>query len=267
MKKKICLLLSCMLCIMGISNVSAAEDKVNDLGPDLSIVEFPEQIVSNQKNYITVPSWRDYSKVYYQQVEISKETYDELVGYINDMNVCYEAKEKYNDYSSTEDTELFDSKRLNELKNDYEKKCESIYSNYSKLEEAVPKYNAKNWVETKKEVIDGKNKYEISSSSYSYGVYYVKLDYGDGTFARDYVIYSSKSTSTSTTETEVKTDTKTETEVKTDTKTETTTEVKENTVKNPKTGMNNAYLVLPVVAGVGVLAFLVTRRKNKFPQA
>ena len=31
--------------------------------------------------------------------------------------------------------------------------------------------------------------------------------------------------------------------------------------------MNNAYLVLPVVAGVGVLAFLVTRRKNKFPQA
>ena len=93
------------------------------------------------------------------------------------------------------------------------------------------------------------------------------MDYGDGTFAHDYVIYSSKSTSTSTTETEVKTDTKTETEVKTDTKTETTTEVKENTVKNPKTGMNNAYLVLPVVAGVGVLAFLVTRRKNKFPQA
>lgn len=257
MKKKICLLLSCMLCIMGISNVSAAEDKVNDLGPDLSKVEFPEQIVSNQKNYITVPSGRNYSKVYYQQVEISKETYDELVGYINYMNVCNEAYNKYNGYSSTEDTELFDSKRLKELENDYKKKCESVNSNYSKLIQIVPEYNDDNWVETKKEVIDGKNKYEISSSSYSYGVYYAKLDYGDGTFAHDYVIYSSKSTSTSTTETEVKTDTKTET----------TTEVKENTVKNPKTGMNNAYLVLPVVAGVGVLAFLVTRRKNKFPQA
>lgn len=257
MKKKICLLLSCMLCIMGISNVSAAEDKVNDLESYFNEVEFPEQIVSNQKNYITVPSGRNYSKVYYQQVEISKETYDELVGYINYMNVCNEASDKYDAYLSTENTELFDSKRLNELENDYEKKCESYISNYSKLKQIVPEYNDGNWVETKKEVIDGKNKYEISSSSYSYGVYYVKLDYGDGTFAHEYVIYSSKSTSTSTTETEVKTDTKTET----------TTEVKENTVKNPKTGMNNAYLVLPVVAGVGVLAFVVSRRKNKFPQA
>ena len=109
----------------------------------------------------------------------------------------------------------------------------------------------------KKEVIDGKNKYEISAGSYSYGVYYVKMVDENGWTGYEYVIYSSSSTSTSTTETEVKTDTKTET----------TTEVKENTVKNPKTGMNNAYLVLPVVAGVGVLAFLVTRRKNKFPQA
>ena len=242
---------------MGISNVSAAEDKVNDLESDLSVVEFPEQIVSNQKNYITVPSGYNYSKVYYQQVEISKETYDELVGYINYMNVCNDAEDKYYDYLSTEDKTLLFDKKLDELKNNYEKKCESYNSNYSKLEEAVPKYNAKNWVETKKEVIDGKNKYEISSSSYSYGVYYVKLVYENGIFTSDYVIYSSKSTSTSTTETEVKTDTKTET----------TTEVKENTVKNPKTGMNNIYLVLPVVAGVGVLAFVVSRRKNKFPQA
>ena len=259
MKKKICLLLSCMLCIMGISNVSASEDKVNDLGADFRVVEFPEQIVSNQKNYITVPSGRNYSKVYYQQIEISKETYEELVGYINYINVCNEASDKYNAYLSTEDTELFDSEKLNELEKDYKKKCESYYFKYSKLEQIVPEFNDDNWVETKKEVIDGKNKYEISSSSYSYGVYYVKLDYGDGTFAQDYVIYSSSSTSTSTSSTE--------TEVKTDTKTETTTEVKENTVKNPKTGMNNIYLVLPVVAGVGVLAFVVSRRKNKFPQA
>lgn len=121
MKKKICLLLSCMLCIMGISNVSAAEDKVNDLGSYFNEVEFPEQIVSNQKNYITVPSWYAYSKVYYQQVEISKETYDELVGYINYMNVCNDAKDKYNDYMSTEDKTLLVEKKLDELKSDSEK--------------------------------------------------------------------------------------------------------------------------------------------------
>ena len=256
MKKKICLLLSCMLCIMGISNVSAAEDKVNS--SEDNWVEFPEQIISDQKNYITVEeNYLKIEKVYYQQVEISKETYDELQKLISSVNLCSEADTKLWDYMSTENPTLSIDKKLDELKLDKEKKCESNNSNYSKLEESVPKYNKENWVETKKEVIDGKNKYEISSSSYSYGVYYVKLDYGDGTFAHDYVIYSSSSTSTSTTETEVKTDTKTET----------TTEVKENTVKNPKTGMNNAYLVLPVVAGVGVLAFLVTRRKNKFPQA
>lgn len=258
MKKKICLLLSCMLCIMGISNVSAAEDKVNS--SEDNWVEFPEQIVSNQKNYITVGNYYyggKIEKVYYQQVEISKETYDELQKLISSVNLCSEADTKLLDYMSTEDPTLSIDKKLDELKLDKEKKCEFNNSNYSKLEESVPKYDKNNWVETKKEVIDGKNKYEISSSSYSYGVYYVKMVDEDGWTSYEYVIYSSSSTSTSTTETEVKTDTKTET----------STEVKENTVKNPKTGMNNIYLVLPVVAGVGVLAFLATRRKNKFPQA
>ncbi len=256
MKKKICLLLSCMLCIMGISNVSAAEDKVNS--SEDNWVEFPEQIISDQKNYITIEeNYLKVEKVYYQQVEISKETYDELQKLISSVNLCSEADTKLWDYMSTENPTLSIDKKLDELKLDKEKKCESNNSNYSKLEESVPKYNKENWVETKKEVIDGKNKYEISAGSYSYGVYYVKMVDENGWTGYEYVIYSSSSTSTSTTETEVKTDTKTET----------TTEVKENTVKNPKTGMNNIYLVLPVVAGVGVLAFIVSRRKNKFPQA
>lgn len=130
-------------------------------------------------------------------------------------------------------------------------------SDYATMDELIPKYVSKNWVETKKETIDGKSKYQISSGSYSYGVYYVKYVDEEGRTYHEYTLYSSTTTKETTTETEVKTDTKTET----------TTEVKENTVKNPKTGMNNAYLVLPVVAGVGVLAFVVSRRKNKFPQA
>lgn len=258
MKKKLCLLLSCMLCIMGISNVSASEDKVN--GIEDNWIEFPEQIVSNQKNYITAGNYYygiAIEKVYYQQVEISKETYDELKSLISSLNSCYEANANYMSYVAGEDRTLLVDKKHDELELDMNKKCELRGSNDTKLKESVPKYDKNNWVETKKEVIDGKNKYEISASSYSYGVYYVKLVYEDGDSEYKYVIYSSSSTSTSTTETEVKTDTKTET----------TTEVKENTVKNPKTGMNNIYLVLPVVAGVGVLAFLATRRKNKFPQA
>lgn len=62
MKKKICLLLSCMLCIMGISNVSAMNSATD-------IVEFPEQISSTENSYITLPDsiWGNkIDHVYYQ---------------------------------------------------------------------------------------------------------------------------------------------------------------------------------------------------------
>ena len=143
--------------------------------------------------------------------------------------------------------------KLDELKKISDEKCKSYSSDYSTIDEIIPKYVRKNWVETKKETIDGKSKYQISSGSYSYGVYWIKYVTEDGDANEEYTLYSSTTTK--------------ETTVEKETKTETSTEVKENTVKNPKTGMNNAYLVLPVVAGVGVLAFLATRRKNKFPQA
>lgn len=249
MKKKICLLLSCMLCIMGISNVSAYNDWTSG-------VEFPKQISSTENSYITIPdSILGYkvTNVYYQQIELSKEDYDEIIKLNESIEACTEASQKYLDYQSTENTELFDSEKSAELKKIRDEKCKSSSSDYSTIDEIIPKYVRKNWVETKKETIDGKSKYQISSGSYSYGVYWVKYVTEDGAAAEEYTLYSSTTTKETTLEKE--------------TKTETSTEVKENTVKNPKTGMNNIYLVLPVVAGVGVLAFLATRRKNKFPQA
>lgn len=253
MKKKICLLLSCMLCIMGISNVSAYEDWTK-------IVEFPKQISSTENSYVTIPDsiyGFKITNVYYQQVELSKEDYDEIIKLNKSIEACSEASQKYYDYQFTEDKTLTLDEKLDELRKIKDEKCKSNNSDSTTVEELIPKYVLKNWVETKKETIDGKSKYQISSGSYSYGVYYVKLITAEGYVYYNYTLYSSTTTKETTTETEVKTDTKTET----------TTEVKENTVKNPKTGMNNAYLVLPVVAGVGVLAFVVSRRKNKFPQA
>lgn len=253
MKKKICLLLSCMLCVMGISNVSAYEDWTK-------IVEFPKQISSTENSYVTIPDsiyGFKITNVYYQQVELSKEDYDEIIKLNKSIEACSEASQKYYDYQFTEDKTLTLDEKLDELGKIKDEKCKSNNSDFTTVEELIPKYVLKNWVETKKETIDGKSKYQISSGSYSYGVYYVKLITAEGYVYYNYTLYSSTTTKETTTETEVKTDTKTET----------TTEVKENTVKNPKTGMNNAYLVLPVVAGVGVLAFLVSRRKNKFPQA
>ncbi len=261
MKKKICLLLSCMLCIMGISNVSAMNSATD-------IVEFPEQISSTENSYITLPDsiWGNkIDHVYYQQIELSKEDYEEIIKLNKSIEVCNEASQKYFAYASAEDKTLIVDKKLDELEKLYEEKCKSVNSDYATMDELIPKYVSKNWVETKKETIDGKSKYQISSGSYSYGVYYVKYVDEEGRTYHEYTLYSSTTTKETTVETETKTETSTE--VKTDTKTETATEVKENTVKNPKTGMNNAYLVLPVVAGVGVLAFLVSRRKNKFPQA
>lgn len=261
MKKKICLLLSCMLCIMGISNVSAYKDTED-------VVEFPKQISSTENSYITIPDsiWGyKITNVYYQQIELSKEDYDEIIKLNESMEACTEANQKYFDYQLTEDRTLMVDEKLDELKKISDEKCKSYSSDYSTIDEIIPKYVRKNWVETKKETIDGKSKYQISSGSYSYGVYWVKYVTEDGDANEEYILYSSTTTKETTVEKETKTETSTE--VKTDTKTETTTEVKENTVKNPKTGMNNAYLVLPVVAGVGVLAFVVTRRKNKFPQA
>lgn len=261
MKKKICLLLSCMLCIMGISNVSAYEDWTK-------IVEFPKQISSTENSYVTIPDsiyGFKITNVYYQQVELSKEDYDEIIKLNKSIEACSEASQKYYDYQATEDKTLMLDEKLDELGKIKDEKCKSNNSNFITVEELIPKYVLKNWVETKKETIDGKSKYQISSGSYSYGVYYVKLINTEGNVYYNYALYSSTTTKETTVETETKTETSTE--VKTDTKTETTTEVKENTVKNPKTGMNNIYLVLPVVAGVGVLAFVVSRRKNKFPQA